>query len=36
MAFSVEFSPRTRDNLKALRKRDQQIILDAIAVQLIH
>jgi mRNA-degrading endonuclease RelE of RelBE toxin-antitoxin system len=34
MAFEVEFSPRARDNLKKLRKRDQQIILDAIATQL--
>src|SRR5262245_25859408 len=34
MAFKVEFSPRARDNLKKLRKRDQQIILDAIASQL--
>jgi mRNA-degrading endonuclease RelE of RelBE toxin-antitoxin system len=36
MAFAIEFSPRARDNLKVLRKRDQQIILDAIEVQLIH
>jgi mRNA-degrading endonuclease RelE of RelBE toxin-antitoxin system len=34
MAFAIEFSPRARDHLKALRKRDQQIIVDAIAVQL--
>jgi mRNA-degrading endonuclease RelE of RelBE toxin-antitoxin system len=36
MAFHLTFSPRARDHLKALRKRDQQIILDAIAVQLSH
>jgi mRNA-degrading endonuclease RelE of RelBE toxin-antitoxin system len=36
MAFAVQFSPRARDNLKTLRKRDQQIILDAVAAQLIH
>jgi mRNA-degrading endonuclease RelE of RelBE toxin-antitoxin system len=34
MAFTIDFSPRARDNLKGLRKRDQQIILDAIALQL--
>jgi mRNA-degrading endonuclease RelE of RelBE toxin-antitoxin system len=34
MAFVIVFSPRARENLKALRKRDQQILLDAIAVQL--
>jgi len=34
MTFHLTFSPRARDHLKALRKRDQQIILDAIAVQL--
>jgi mRNA-degrading endonuclease RelE of RelBE toxin-antitoxin system len=36
MAFRIEFSHRARDNLKALRKRDQQIVADAIAVQLTH
>jgi mRNA interferase RelE/StbE len=36
MAFRVEFSRRARDNLKALRKRDQQIVVDAITVQLAH
>lgn len=36
MAFHIEFSPRGRDNLKGLRKRDQQIIVDAIATQLSH
>jgi mRNA-degrading endonuclease RelE of RelBE toxin-antitoxin system len=34
MAFGIIFSPRARENLKALRKRDQQILHDAIAVQL--
>jgi mRNA-degrading endonuclease RelE of RelBE toxin-antitoxin system len=36
MAFTVQFSPDARDNFKTLRKRDQQIILDGIAVQLTH
>jgi mRNA-degrading endonuclease RelE of RelBE toxin-antitoxin system len=36
MAFRIEFSPRARDNLKGIRKRDQQIIVDAIAAQLAH
>lgn len=34
MAFSVELTKRARKNLKALRKRDQQIVYDAMAVQL--
>jgi mRNA-degrading endonuclease RelE of RelBE toxin-antitoxin system len=34
MAFFVEITKRALDNLKALRKRDQQIVYDAIAVQL--
>ena len=36
MAFHVEFSRRARDNLKGFRKRDQQIIVDAIVAQLSH
>jgi len=36
MAFRIDFSNRARDNLKALWKRDQQIVVDAIAVQLTH
>jgi mRNA-degrading endonuclease RelE of RelBE toxin-antitoxin system len=36
IVFSVEFSPRARNNLTALRKRDQQIIVDAIATQLMY
>ena len=36
MAFAVEFSPRAREHVETLRKRDQQIILDAISVQLTH
>lgn len=36
MPFAVEFSRRARENMIALRKRDQQIIYDAIAVQLVH
>ena len=35
MAFLVDVSNRARDNFKALRKRDQQIIHDAIAANLI-
>jgi mRNA-degrading endonuclease RelE of RelBE toxin-antitoxin system len=34
MAFLIKFSQRARDHLKYLRKRDQQIVLDAIAVKL--
>lgn len=34
MAFSVELTKRACKNLKALRKRDQQIVYDAMAVQL--
>jgi mRNA-degrading endonuclease RelE of RelBE toxin-antitoxin system len=36
MAFAIEFSPDARDHLRSLRKRDQQIIVDAIADQLTH
>jgi mRNA-degrading endonuclease RelE of RelBE toxin-antitoxin system len=36
MAFTIEFSPDARDHLRSLRKRDQQIIVDAIASQLAH
>jgi mRNA-degrading endonuclease RelE of RelBE toxin-antitoxin system len=36
MAFEIEFSPDARDHLQALRKRDQRIIVDAIADQLTH
>jgi hypothetical protein len=31
MAFAIEFAPDARDHLRSLRKRDQQIIVDAIA-----
>jgi mRNA-degrading endonuclease RelE of RelBE toxin-antitoxin system len=34
MAFDIDFSQRARDNLKLLRKRDQQIIVDAIDTHL--
>ncbi len=34
MAFHIDFSQRARDNLKGLRKRDQQIVVDAIAAHL--
>ena len=36
MAFAIEFSPVARDHLRALRKRDQQIVIDAVAAQLTH
>src|SRR2546423_493014 len=36
MPFDIEFSPNARDHLKALRKRDQKIIIEAISVQLTH
>jgi mRNA-degrading endonuclease RelE of RelBE toxin-antitoxin system len=36
MAFVIAFSPDARDHLRAMRKRDQQIIVDAIAAQLTH
>lgn len=36
MAFEIEFSPDARDHLRALKKRDQQIVIDAIAEQLTH
>jgi mRNA-degrading endonuclease RelE of RelBE toxin-antitoxin system len=36
MAFSITFSPDARDHLRLLRKRDQRIIIDAIAAQLTH
>ena len=30
MKFSIEFSIRARENLEGMRKRDQQIVVDAI------
>src|SRR4051812_24427133 len=36
MAFAIEFSPDARDHLRSLRKRDQKILVDAIADQLTH
>jgi len=36
MAFAIEFSPDARDHLRWLRKRDQQIVIDAVAAQLTH
>jgi mRNA-degrading endonuclease RelE of RelBE toxin-antitoxin system len=33
-SFEIEFSDRARDNLEGFRKRDQQVIVDAIDVQL--
>jgi mRNA-degrading endonuclease RelE of RelBE toxin-antitoxin system len=35
MPFAVDFTPQALEHLKALRKRDQQILIDAIAVQLV-
>jgi mRNA-degrading endonuclease RelE of RelBE toxin-antitoxin system len=32
--FELEFSPRALENLEQLRKHDQQIVVDAIEVQL--
>jgi len=34
VAFAIEFSKLARDHLERLRKRDQRIIVDAIAVHL--
>ena len=36
MAFEIEFSPDARDHFRSLKRRDQQIIVDAIADQLMH
>ncbi len=36
MTFKIEFSDRALDNLLGLRKRDQQVIVDAIETQLTH
>ena len=36
MPFAVEFSKRAQENMTALRKRDQQVIYNAIAVQLVN
>src|SRR5438105_95285 len=35
-AFRIVFSQRARENLEGLRKRDQQIVVDAIEAQLVH
>ncbi|MBL8797825.1 MAG: type II toxin-antitoxin system RelE/ParE family toxin [Planctomycetia bacterium] len=34
MPFTIQITPAARDHLKALSKRDQQIIVDAIRAQL--
>jgi mRNA-degrading endonuclease RelE of RelBE toxin-antitoxin system len=34
--FEIEFAGPAREHLKALRKRDQQIVLDAVEAQLRH
>jgi hypothetical protein len=36
MAFAIELSPHAHDHLKGMRKRDQRILIDAIALQLTH
>ena len=36
MKFGIEFSARARDNFKGLRKRNQQVIVDAIQDHLAH
>jgi mRNA-degrading endonuclease RelE of RelBE toxin-antitoxin system len=36
MAFTIEFSPDAAQQLRSLRKRDQQIVVTAISVQLTH
>jgi len=36
MPFEIELSPHARDHLKGHSKRDQRIIVDAIAVHLTH
>ena len=36
MAYQIEFSPVARDHLRGLTKRDQQIVIDAVAEQLAH
>jgi mRNA-degrading endonuclease RelE of RelBE toxin-antitoxin system len=35
MPYRIEFTPAAREHVKAMRKRDQQIIYNAIARQLI-
>jgi mRNA-degrading endonuclease RelE of RelBE toxin-antitoxin system len=36
MAFSIEFSRPAQGHLLQFRKREQRIIIDAIALQLVH
>ncbi len=36
MEFEIRFSPHAREHVKSLRKRDQQIILETISVNLQH
>jgi mRNA-degrading endonuclease RelE of RelBE toxin-antitoxin system len=36
MAFRIRFATRGRDQLQSLRKRDQQIIVQNVAVKLAH
>jgi mRNA-degrading endonuclease RelE of RelBE toxin-antitoxin system len=35
MSYSIVFSPRARENLEALRKHEQQLIMDALEEQLV-
>jgi mRNA-degrading endonuclease RelE of RelBE toxin-antitoxin system len=34
IAFSIEFTPDARNHIRSFRKRDQQILIDAVADQL--
>ena len=36
MAFAIEYSLPAREQLKGFRKRDQQIIVDEVDIQLTH
>jgi len=36
MEFTIVFSPDARDHLRSLKRRDQQIVIDAIAAQFTH
>ena len=36
MPFAIEFSPDAREHLRSMKKRDQQIIVDAIAHHRTH
>lgn len=36
MTFDVDLTKRAQQNMKSFRKRDQQILYDAMATQLVH